>query len=439
MNARTPPAKFLGLAVVSAVLLLSLGLATAGLRCATADDEAIQRGLSNPAQALGNRMHDFRIGRIYADVKFDLLEAWMCVPSEAAHTAIRLGAFMTAVLAMGWFVWEWRRSAVTAGLVGMVGLGFLPVSIGYQALLSYPLLWFGWAGVWAMGAMALRPDTVAMRGGIAVAFALALAVHEANAAFLVWPAILRWAGGVRGAKAVGREFYWCGLVLAVYGLLSLWLREAAMAAVPGGFYEGAKVALNLREAVHALNVYTWSGLPALDSWLARMGDISGPLWLSPHGWLQRVVAWASPLTLLGAVLLGVAVWLGTAPGEQEADRHSPISRVRMVVALGFAAFAPNLLLSFTVKYQEWAHQRMWPYYYTSMSYLVWVVLLVSAALAVLASIRPGMARNTARAGLVLVVTLAALGVGAANREASAQLKRHTFYHMLEYQRWFASP
>lgn len=439
MNRRSKLAERTFFATVALLLLLNLGMTTTALRLASADDTALARGLSLPAQAAWNRMHDFRIGRIYADAKFALLEQLMLVPSDAVHAALRIGAFLGALLTAAWFTWEWRRSERAVWLVVCAGSGFLPVAIAYQALLSYPLLWIGWAGVWTMGALALRPESAWGRSGIAVAFAVALAAHESNAVFLVWPAMLRRAAGDSDhPKTILREAAPCAVVLSVYAALSWGLRSAALAATTADVYDGAKVALDFRGAVFALCTYTGSGLPGLDSWLARNSDPSGPLWLSLPAWWHRAGEWTTPLSVVGASLLGAAVWLGTA--ADEGDRERPrIHAIGIGAALGFAAFAPNLLLALTVKYQAWAHQRMWPYYYTSMSYLAWLVLLVGVGAGLLAALRNAAAHRTVRVALAAGVIAAAIGVSAANHEAAGLLLRHTFIHMVEYRQWMLSP
>ena len=68
----------------------------------------------------------------------------------------------------------------------------------------------GWGGVWAMGALALRPESTINRCGIVAAFALAIIEHESNVVFVVWPTLVRWARGDRGA--VRRDLVLCGIV-----------------------------------------------------------------------------------------------------------------------------------------------------------------------------------------------------------------------------------
>ncbi len=426
-------------AAATTALLLNLGATTSGLRIVTADDEAIFHALTSPVYAITIRMHDFRIGRIYADLKFQLLEGVMCEPSEAVHTLLRLMAFMIAVGAAAWFAWAWRRSSRTAWLVVVGSAAAVPVSIGYQALLSFPLLWLGWAGVWVMGALALRPTSALNRCGLMVAFAVALAVHEGNAVFIVWPAWLRWISeGRAGVRAIGRELGLCGAILTAYLALSWWLRGAALAATTNEVYEGARLSPNVRETIFAWIAYTGSGLPGFDSWLARTADPGGPLWLSFGGWWQRITAWSTPATVMLAGLAGVIGWIGMAPDEPAANP----SRVRpagMIAALVFAAFAPNLMLGLTLKYQTWAHHRMWPYYYTGMSFLAWVVLAAGGAGIVLAALRRSAWRHTGRAFLAIALVGVVLGVAAANRQAADFLRRHPFYHMGTYRAWFAAP
>ena len=436
MHARLRLAEVVFLVVTVAVLLFNLGETTAGVRIATEDDRALAESLRDPVKGLANQNMDFGMGRIYSTPKFQVLGALMREPSDTVHSALRCAAFFLAMLAAAWFTREWRGSGRVAWLVLCVGVGLAPVSIAYQALISYPLLWLGWAGVWTMGALALREESVWGRCGMVSAFAFALFVHESNAAFLIWPAMLRWSAGGRGAgKAIGRELLLCGSVLVAYGAFSLWLRHAVLTLTADTVYEGGKLSLRPVEMIYALNIYTWSGLPGLDSWVTRTSDPSGTLWMSAPAWLHRAVEGATPLVLVGAVLVGFAIWRGTIRDETTSARPRA-HPAGIFVALCFASFAPNLLLALTVKYQMWAHQRMWPYYYTSMSYLAWVVLLVGAAFGLLNLVRREAAWRAGRAVLAAAVTIATVGISGANREAAALLRRHTFFHMNQYRQWF---
>jgi hypothetical protein len=436
---RIPSARISTIALSSAAALWFLtGLCTGtmGLRMATVDDLNIGWEIRSPAAALAIRVHDFRIGRFYADTKFSILEDLMRLPGDAAHSAARIAAFLIAVLAAAWFTWEWRRNGRVALLVLLAGVGFAPVSVGYQALLSFPTLWIGWASVWAMGALSLRRDSAWTRSGIQVAFTLALLVHESNAVFLAWPILL----GVQNNPSEGwgprvRRVAPCLVILVAYGTCSLLLRRAALAAYPGGVYDGASLSLNPGRVAFALNAYTWSGLPGFDSWLTRSSAAGAPPFLSPPGWAHRALAGATAQDICGAALLGAAFWMLTGPGEPQTGGKRPVT-LRMLVILFLSAFAPNLILSCTVKYQIWAHHRMWPYYYTAMSYLVWVVLLASGISEVPRIVRGKSGLRAARLAVASFVFVAAVGIGRANREAVALLRLHPLAHMTAYLQWF---
>ena len=151
--------------------------------------------------------------------------------------------------------------------------------------------------------------------------------------------------------------------------------------------------------------------------------------------MHRAITGATGLGVAGALMLGAAAGMGTARNPGGGERR-PARAVPGYVALLFAAFAPNLVLAVTVKYQGWSHQRMYPYYYTSMSYLAWVVLLAAAAADALDALRHAAGRRVAGASIAVGVFVLALGVNASNREAAALLRHHPFYHMSEYRRWF---
>jgi hypothetical protein len=360
----------------------------------------------------------------------------MSIRSDAAHSALRVGAFLMAVLAAAWFTWELRRKERLALLVLVAGVGLAPVSVGYQALLSLPTLWIGWAAVWTMGALALKPDSVWTRSGIIFAFALALVIHEANAVFLIWPFVLTTRRGQPDrARLFIRQTAGCAVVLVAYGILSLALRRQTLAAFPGSMYDGAALSLNPRDAGFALNAYSWSGLPGFDSWLMRSGGAGARWWLSPPEWLHRAFAGATAYDVAGALVLGAAFWIGTMPCRAERGKEHPFT-VRTFFVLFFAAFAPNLVLSLTSKYQVWAHQRMWPYYYTSMSYLVWVVLLVNMLSRALSLIPAARGRRAAGVSVAAAAALLAIGIASANREAVNLLRKHPFDHMENYVKWF---
>ena len=419
------------LLVATAVWLAGqLVLATSGLRIVTFDDQAVLRAIADPAQAGEARALDFRIGRFYAAVKFSTLEVLMLVSSDTWHATLRVLALALAAGAAAWFTWEWRRNWRTTLLLFVATLGLMQVTISYQAFLSYPHFFLGWVGVWAMAAFALRPDSTSNRAGILLAYATALIVHESNAVFVILPVVLR--AAVRHENIFWtalRPFWACALVLAAYAGLALSLRHAA-SDIPAS-YQGTIMSFDLGRYALALNVFSLSSFPGIEGWRIRWSDAGQPLWLTPAEWLARIHARTTAIHLIGAALIGAAVWRGLARDDTElrASWRRTLPMLALVVAM---AYAPNLLLAATIKYQGWAQQRMWPYYFSTMSYLAWMVFLVNGSEGLLSSLRRPGWRATGRAIVAGLTVVIALSVFASSAEALGYLRQQPLAHIKDY-------
>lgn len=429
---RAPPRLAVIAFFVVATIWLAVNLAviTKGLRTPTEDDESVAKGAVDAALASDYRRLDFEMGRIYAGPKFSFLESVIRLQPDWLHAAARVAMVLLAAGAAAWFTWEWRRNLREALLVLVASVGLLQVSVSYQAFLSQQWFWFGWAAIWAMGALALRPDSAANRCGIVLAFAVALAAHESNAAFLLWPVAVRAVG--RGEKifwAALRPCWSCVVVLAVYGGLSLALRWHT--SDPQNIYPGTILSPDLGRFALALNVFSLGSLPGLESWRVRWSDHGLPLWLTPGQWLDQLREWTTALHFVGAALIGAAVWVGLAreKTDERSSRATPLAMLAVILA---AAYAPNLLLAATIKYQGWAQQRMWPYYYSAMSYLAWIVLLVTGTGVMLAALRGPAWRVTGRALATGLAVVIALSVFSSSREALGYLRRQPLHHIKGY-------
>jgi hypothetical protein len=420
--------------IVSALWLSAhLTFSIEGLRLASVDDVNIHRGIVDPAIALSNRMLDFAMGRIYAEIKFSYLEAVIGIRSDLIHALVRVVALGIAAAAAAWFTWEWRRNWAVSLLVFVATLGFCQIAVSYEALLTQSNLWVGWAAVWTMGALALRPNSAATRCGTVVAYAVALCTNEGNAPFLVWAILLNWASDRRTGffKALCNDSS-CWIVLAGYACLSLLVRFAALG--HDRPYDGGTVSLNLREMALALNAYTLSAVPGFESWIDRWAKATDSLWISPQMWLQRVIDGTSVGALVGAGMLAACAWVGLEGAvEPENTRSRRSAAIFAIVLIG--AFTPNLLLVATPKYQTWAHQRMWPYYYAAMSTAVWTVLFVTVGASMVMRISHRSLRQAVRGAFALLAALMAIAIGASNREAISLLQRHTLTHAAEFREW----
>ncbi|MBI3884510.1 MAG: hypothetical protein HY302_02090 [Opitutae bacterium] len=416
---------------------VQLGLTITGLRITNEDDIFVAQAAADPAAAADNRGFDYAMGRIYVGVKFAILEAVMRVRPDGLQAAVRVALMLPAAGAAAWFTWVWRRNRREALLVLVAIVGLFQISVSYQALMSQQTFWLGWTAVWLLGAFALQADSAANRAGILVAFAAALACHESNAAFLPWAVALRLVpqGGERPRVAL-RPFWACAVVLAVFAGLALSVRQQGSGAPP--LYTGTTLSPDLGRFALALNVFSLGSFPGLESWRVRWTDTPHPLWLTPAQWLEQWRAWITWTGVGGAGLLGLAVWLGLArDGEEGAGaagwegspRRHPVALLALLVA---AAYAPNLLLAATLKYQGWAQQRMWPYYYSAMSYLVWIVVLVTGANLLLAKLRRPAWRAAGRAVAAMLAAVLALSVAGSSREAAAHLRREPLHHIKFY-------
>jgi hypothetical protein len=419
-----------------AASLATLAAVTAPIRTATWDDYLVARSAEDPPFALAQVIGDLRIGRFYAQTKWGFLESLVSLPADL-RAAVRIGLFSAALGAMAWFLFAWTRNA-RLGLLGfLLGAVLAPIAIGYQALVTLPQLCLGWAAVWAMAALAAGPDSAGRRWAAAACFTAALLIHESNAAFVAWPFLVRWLR-FRG-DSFKTQLRWLtpsAVVLSLYVLIFLFIRSQAMAAFPGETYDGAQPAFHAGAALRALFAYSWSGLPGITAWFARSSDPASGVFLTGSQWLYSILLRSTTWDFAGALLAGGALWALLPPALPEGTGHLP-APFGLAAALLFAVHAPNLLMSGTVKYQEWALQRMWPYYSSGMSYLAWTALGAVGIFALARGAwggRPVPARAFAATALVVL----AASVFGANREAAAYLQAHRFDHMLQYRQYFPS-
>lgn len=417
------------LAVVG--LVLNLAATIHGVKIATGDDAMVLRGIEEPVVAEANRLADFRIGRFYANPKWTALEIVLAMESETGRTLVRVGACLLALLAASCFASRATADARVGAFALLLGLGFLPVSLGYQPLLSHPLLWIGWAAVWTAGVVALGEDTALRRAIMAALLAVAFVVHESNLVFIAWPVLIHaWSQRQRDVRRLLRYVAPSAVVLIFYVACFWWSRSAA----PSG-YSGVQPRLEVPAVLFADFVYSVAGLPGIESWLVRSPDAGAPLLVSADAWWGAIASRAAGWQLPAVGLMGVGLWF-MLQRRASARHDAPLHTGALAVVLIFAVLAPNLVLATTVKYQGWAHQRMWPYYYSSMSFLAWILLGAITVRAGLNAIPSRAARAVATALVVILLMVTALAVQGANHEAAGLLRAHRFDHMHDYRLHF---
>lgn len=414
------------------VLAFSLAFTIKGLRLATVDDLAVGEAFADASQAAELRLYDFRIGRFYADVKFTLLEGLLGIRSDWLNALIKLSCFLACLGSAAYFAWKIKGKLHAPVLVLLLGLAFMPVAVAYQPLVSMPTLFVGWAAVWLMGAFSLSEEGPVTRCLIVASFGLSLMVHEANMVFIVLPVLVRWADGrASWLRSSIRVLALCLVVAVVYCVCFASLRWYANLLHSGEAYQGAVLSFHPSSFARAVLLYSWSGFPAVESWLLRWDPLPAGMLIGPSAWLARVSCWAGALGVACSLALSLSSWVlaSAAPKDPAPDTRRIL---RFLAVLLFICHASNLILSLTAKYQLWAYQRMWPYYQSWMSYVSWILIVVLVLLWLSARQAASFRHLALRAFLVLCLGLLTLGSVASNRLAVAFLGRHPLSHLHDY-------
>lgn len=331
-------------------LLALLFVRIDGIRIATADDQHTLAAATDADIGQASRVLDLCIGRFYALVKWPVLESLMRDCGDGLLSALRIGAFLMCVIAAARFLRDALDSEPAAALFLVLVCALLPVLVTYQPLFYNPMLWLGWACIWWMGVLALKPDTPGNGGLIAGLFLLALMSHEMNAVFVVWPWLLRSVVGRKGIRAAfTRSTILCGVVLAGYGAVSVTVRMAT--ANFGINYSGGTIAYDLPAALQSLLANSLGALPGLELWLhPRWQGTESPMFTGPEVFLERLFSNLGPASYLLCGGVGAVTWLFLRSRCPTHSFASPLRRGPLVGLLTFMVFAPNLLLSLTEKY-----------------------------------------------------------------------------------------
>lgn len=412
-------------AILVAAALLVLFERINGIRVPTADEFHVMAAASDPMVGNASRLLDICIGRFYAVIKWPVLEFLLHDCSDILLSVLRITAFGVCAVCAALFAKAASRDPRTAALVLVLTVLLLPVLVTYQPLFYNPLLWLGWAAIWMMGLWALKPVSGRNTMGMAGFFTIALMSHEMNAIFVLWPAIVRRVLGESDNRAgTGQQLAACGVVLLIYGAIAISLRLAT--ADLGISYGGGTLSFEPLGAIAALLVNSLGILPGLELWL-------DPRWLYPEGLVldgpmgfgERLMGNLNAITLMLALGAGGLAW-GFLRSGHDADAESPKGRhLRIVTVLVFVLFAPNLLLSLTEKYQGWAFQRMWPYYYSWLSYQALVMIFVVG----MDRLREqGPATKAKSALLALVTAWLVACTSASTRESTAFFREYRFSH-----------
>lgn len=409
------------------LVVVSMGLLFAridGIRITTADELHVMAAANDETIGQASRLLDLCIGRFYAVIKWPTLEFLLTGTSDVVLTGIRLAALLLCVGCAARFLGEAlnRRAAF---LFPGLACALFPVLVTYQPLFYNPLLWVGWAAIWAMGLCSLPTFDRGGGGLVAGFFGLALMSHELNAVFVVWPWIVR--GLVAGKGFYGgfsKTTLLCFAVLAIYGAIALAVRQATAAFDIN--YGGGTLGFDGPAAGRAILVNSLGIWPGLELWMQpRWQEFGSTGWVTPAHLWERLWNQAGLLMLAMAAGVGILTQSYLHAQTPTATDGDSRRRLRLMGALTFMIFAPNLLLSLTGKYQRWADQQMWPYYYSWMSYLAIIMLIVVALDHLRVSTRGRSVTITGAVGLLTLVTIFSV---AASSEAIEFFRSYRFDH-----------
>lgn len=396
------------------------------LRVATSDEHGLLQNTSNHIAAEASRVIDFQIGRFYAALKWPTLETLIQAPALIL-TTVRVGAMLACFFSAALFMSALTKSVRNGILFVVLSTAMMPVTVSYQPLIYNPLIWLGWSCIWLMGVLALKTDTRNTRVAIVGLFTISIYFHESNIVFFGWPwlvAILA-KPNIRASNNL-KASRLCGAVLVGYLVICFSLRQFAMPL--GDPYSGGSISLDFTAFLQSLALFSSGLAPGLEMWLSpRWIGTDVPLFLTPTNWGIRFGQNLDLVTILLAALAGMTVFLRTRNVEKDPRTGSVRVLVNWCLIFCFVIIAPNLLLSITPKYQIWAQQRMWPYYYSSMSFQG-IVALMTVGIAGISQGFSGSRRSQIAAMLAIGVSLLAASSAATTREATTLFRKFRFDH-----------
>jgi hypothetical protein len=354
-------------ALALAVLAANFFVVTEPVRLACSDDAVIDNALHNRPGSLGDGIFvtwGLQQGRFYLAVpgyRLPYLGYRVGGPAFLAlgRTVLALAAFglLGALLA------RLLRSEAAGWLYALAAFGMLHLPAVPYPVLSYPAYAVGGISLllachcFLSGLRDRRPGWL-LAGGLFHVYAL-LCQENFLVFTLVYPGLAlvgadregRWARVARS----GPYFVLSAAYVAVY--------VAFRHRHPSG-YAGTQFSPRPGEAVRSWACQTLAALPGFELLANRQAPYPnvGPFWKPGRQVLDLLRA----LPLLGGMIALGAAAVATGLAARAARSARPSPRIAALCAAG--AVLPNLLPALTVKYQEAAHHRYYPYVYSFTAY-----------------------------------------------------------------------
>jgi hypothetical protein len=415
----------LAAALLLALMLVNFVRVTRPVRLATNDDVSLQAAFSGRSPGGADRfLADWseQQGRFYfSTAAYKAPYAVYRVRDPALFSLARAVLLFSQFALTGWLLARLCRSEAAGWLSALVAAGALHIPAVFYPVLSYPAYSAGSIAL----LLSLHCFLTGVRGSRAAwLFAagclqlLALLWHENFLAFTVLFPVLAWAAGAdRSARGVLRASLPAAAVSAAYlAVYVTFNREYATG------YDGTVFSFNLAGAGTAWLRQTLAATPGFELFVSRLAPYpsTGPLWKSA----PEIAGILGSVALLGGALALAGAAVATALARRAAAGAPAAARVLLFILV--AAAVPNLLPSFTQKFQENAHHRFYPYVYSFNSYCWGVCAAVCLWQGLAARLRPG----GSRLRILLAALFLLLGALFVSAQASNQ-------HTLELLRkWY---
>ena len=162
--------------------------------------------------------------------------------------------------------------------------------------------------------------------------------------------------------------------------------------------------------------------------IPRWEALGHSYWLHPSDWVDRIGSNLTPMAICSSLTLGIALWMLTI---RPFPREPIWSAFQRLLILGYVLLAPNILLVMTSKYQAWAQQRMWPYYYSWMSSLAMTMIAVYVFEIVWSAKLTTSWRSAIRYSFIILAVLISLATNATRHESVQFWNEFRFDHSMD--------
>jgi hypothetical protein len=350
-----------------ALMLVNFARVTLPVRLANGDDISLQAAFAGRSPGGADRfLADWseQQGRFYfSTAAYKAPYALYSIRDPALFSLARAVLLFSQFALTGWLLARLCRSEAAGWLSALVAAGALHIPAVFYPVLSYPAYSAGGIALllalhcFLTGVERCRVEWLFAAGCLQLC---ALLWHENFLAFTaLFPALAWAAGSDRSGRGIIRASAPSVAVSAAYLAVYLAFKRAHSTG-----YDGTMLSFDPAGAGTAWLRQTLAAAPGFELFISRLAPYpsSGPLWKSG----PEIAAILGSVALLGAALALAGAAVATGLARRAAAGAAPAAPVLLFLLAAVAL--PNLLPSFTQKFQENSHHRFYPYVYSFNSY-----------------------------------------------------------------------